>query len=81
MKAFLIVDVPNDWNCKEWCIEGDLMGKNEKGYWMFCNEIVEKPLKPMPEKKNPTKKWVKNNEDVAEAMKIGWNACIEEIEK
>ena len=49
-KAILVIDIPDDWHCKEWCIEGDLMGKNEDGEWIFCNEIVEAPLKPLPKK-------------------------------
>ncbi|MBQ2658612.1 MAG: hypothetical protein IJF87_08605 [Erysipelotrichaceae bacterium] len=54
MKAILVIDVPDDWHCKKWCIEGELRGKNEDGEWIFCNEIVEAPLKPMPQKKRCT---------------------------
>ena len=74
-KAILVVDLPDDWHCTEWCIEGELRGKNEDGYWMFCNEIVEAPLKPMPRKKAIENRWF------SEDYSHGWNECIEEIEK
>lgn len=77
MKMILVVDIPDDWHCKEWCIEGDLMGKNEEGYWMFCNEIVEAPLKPMPEKLTHEYEDVDDKYGFVE----GWNACLKEIEK
>lgn len=74
MKAILVIDIPDDWSCNEWCIEGDLMGKNEEGYWMFCNEIAEAPLKPMPQKKAPMGNYYGWN-----MMVQGWNECLEEI--
>lgn len=77
MKMILVVDIPDDWHCKEWCIEGDLMGKNEDGYWVFCNEIVEKPLKPMPEQKDVGYP----NDDYDVGFGDGWDACLKEIEK
>ena len=75
IKAILVVDIPDDWNCKEWCVEGELRGKNEDGYWIFCNEIVEAPLKPIPKKKH-----INLGEDYDAYYKMGWNECIEEIE-
>ena len=76
MKAIIIVDVPNDWHCKELCIEGELRGKNEDGYWAFCNEIVEAPLKPLPQKKDvPLDYGMMYGNPFGE----GWNACLEEI--
>ena len=72
----LVVDIPDDWHCKEWCIEGDLMGKNEEGYWMFCNEIVEAPLKPIPEKEDPMRS---KEGTYFRAYDTGWNDCLEEI--
>ena len=93
MKAILVIDMPNSCedchlrlaldrhrciNTKEnrlrWC--GD-----EDGFYTSDTKPSWCPLKPLPEKKNATKEWVKNSDDVAEAMKIGWNACLEEIAK
>ena len=66
MKAILVVDIPDDWNCKEWCIEGELRGKNEEG-----------PLKPMPQKQEMAQEpYICNND-----WQNGWNDCLEEIEK
>lgn len=94
MKAILIVDVPDDWRCTEWCIEGELRGKNEDGEWIFCNEIVEAPLKPMPE---PIYVEVNGFDDIMHTefsienlsakirldtdkiFSLGWNACLKEI--
>lgn len=77
MKAILIVDVPSEWHCKELCIEGELRGKNEAGYWIFVNEIVEAPLKPMPE----YQQYRHSAGDFTRGFTKGWNTCIKEIEK
>ena len=73
MKAILVVDVPNDWHCTDWCVEGALMGKNEDGYWMFVNEIVEAPLRPVP-----SQYCVSNREDQFDNERyfIGYNKAI-----
>ena len=78
MKAILVVDIPDEWNCKEWCVEGELRGKNEDGYWIFCNEIVEAPLKPMPQEKTET---MDKGAEWDWGFDAGWNACLREIEK
>lgn len=90
MKAILVIDMPKS------CAECTLRTSLEANY-LYCIATLPRlkidpmtasnikehrcPLRPLPEKKNATKIWVKNSEDVAEAMKIGWNACIEELDK
>ena len=72
MKMILVVDVPDEWNCKEWCIEGELRGKNEEGYWIFCNEIVEAPLHPLPKKEE----YIDGRPFLANKL---WNQVVEAI--
>lgn len=76
MKAILVVNLPDDWKCKEWCIEGELRGKNEEGYWMFCNEIVEAPLKPIPSEYCVSNK---NDQFDNERWFYGYNKAIRDI--
>lgn len=67
MKALIVIDIDENHLLKE----ANELYDRLKGY--KCE------LKPIPLKKKATKTWVKNSEDVAEAMRIGWNACLDEI--
>lgn len=89
-KAVLVFEMPDSCiycPCYRQTKNGDDLVEDCKVMMMALNPIERDevpdwcPLKPIPQKKNATKEWVKNSEDIAEAMKIGWNACLDEIEK
>ena len=79
MKAILVVDMPKS------CEECPLMAMDFKGYtvcvgngerFVNINPFLNCPLKPMPERKPKD-----NSNEVNLGFELGWNACLEEIEK
>ena len=55
-------------------------------YCMATNEPVKAeekpswcPLKEMPQKKEPIEEWWMKDKDIS--YRVGWNACLEELEK
>ena len=77
MKAILVVEMPTscsmcklDRMCKVW--------QDEPAKWKGFNDRLDGcPLKPMPQKKNMDDV----ESSIAVLYSIGWNACLEEIEK
>lgn len=90
MKAILIIDMPiccEDCPCMNWASYEDEILCGALGEELFVNdkeEVIKSkrcPLKPMPEKKP-----VSYHDDLFGDVEknfnnIGWNACLEEIEK
>jgi len=78
MKALLVIDVDDNVDLDSVYIAYDLCSENSDG-WSDVIDFGTCPLKPMPEK------WegkLKNNHPmsiIAEAMRDGWNMCLEEI--
>ena len=85
MKAILVIDMPK--NCKECKLTYIHTRKDTLCCCLtdreveYRNDIENCPLKPMPEKK-VRESWKDNEFDPYNNLyKMGWNACIEEIEK
>ena len=89
MKSVLVIDTPSscqecrlldddNWYCMGYHEACDLSGIHNRPSW--C------PLMPMPDKKYVLEEYLNNfgagryGRYEWEAFKIGWNACIEEIE-
>ena len=79
-KAVLVIDVPTDcFMCPCFCDET----------WRCCaTEIDEEvhdgrpkwcPLKPLSQKQELKKGWLKDGEEILEAYINGYNACLDEI--
>lgn len=71
MKAILVIDVPEDDIGKEASVM--YLGNDS---WLRSIEFI--PIKPMPKKEE-----VSDDSYVADYLDfdLGWNACIEELEK
>lgn len=88
MKKILVIDVPEDCNTDEWCVDGNLMYKNENGYWIIDHEIVEVELMPLPMKRKSIAKWFNDRDNrnklicTSEYTEYdkGWNDCVEFLE-
>lgn len=82
MKAILVIDMPDSYadryNINEMYV-WDLVVQDKNGYQMF-DLTTDKPnhLKPMPERKDTSNRKI-TYEELRE--RIGWNTCLEEIEK
>ena len=72
MKAILVLELADDVNLNEIEIRYLILNK----YGMVIKADADGcPIKPMPSKKQIEERW--HSEDYS----IGWNDCIEEIEK
>ena len=84
MKKMVIIDVPEDCNSDEWCVDGNLMYRNENGYWIIDHEIVEVELMPLPMKRETHVYWksvgIGNvpTHEISDYDK-GWNDCVDYI--
>lgn len=85
MKKMVIIDVPEDCNSDVWCVDGDLMYKNENGYWIIDHEIVEVKLMPLPMKRHTQVNWSAYEGKGLTSWEEtdfdkGWNACVDYLE-
>lgn len=91
MKAILILDMPTcceDCPCMNWASYEDEILCGALGEELFVNEKEEVikskrcPLKPMPQKEEKPKESGLNWDNAFNCgFVVGWNACLEEIEK
>ena len=77
MKAFLVVDIPDDLMVEECDIDYQVYYSNENADSFLVEESTAMTLRPLPQKREPKEEWL--NEYHRDEFADGWNACLDEI--
>ena len=76
MKAFLVVDIPDDLMAEECDIDYQVYYSNENADSFLVEESTAMTLKPLPKKKEMTDTQMKSLDGL---YAKAWNDCLDEI--